>query len=56
MTDRQLADAAWVELTKTTDPYPVWVKKGQPASSHWAKAKALLDKIPASTGWGGSYG
>jgi hypothetical protein len=45
MTDRQLADQAWAELTKTTDSYPTWVRKGKPAASHWAKAKAFLDQI-----------
>ncbi len=45
MTNRELADAAWLELTKTTDAYPRWVSKGKPASSHWAKAKTLLDQV-----------
>lgn len=45
MTDRELADAAWLELTKTTDSYPAWVKKNKPASSHWAHAKGLLEQI-----------
>lgn len=45
MTDRQLADAAWAELTKTTDSYPAWVRKGSPPTSHWAHAKAFLDQI-----------
>lgn len=45
MTDRELADAAWAEATQTTDSYPRWVQKGKPASSHWAKMKALLDQI-----------
>jgi hypothetical protein len=45
MTNRELADAAWLELTKTTDPFPKWVSKGKPASSHWAKAKGLLDQV-----------
>lgn len=45
MTDQELAVAAWVQLTQTTDPYPTWVRKGKPASSHWAKAKVLLDQI-----------
>jgi hypothetical protein len=44
-TDRELADAAWHEITLTTDSYPTWVKKGKPATSHFAKAKALLDQI-----------
>lgn len=47
MTDRELWQAAWKELTLTTDPYPTWKKKGFPASSHWAKAKSLGDQIGA---------
>ncbi len=45
MTDRELADAAWAELTKTTASYPSWVKMGRSSSSHWAAAKTLLDQI-----------
>ena len=45
MTDKELAAAAWLELTKTTDPYPKWVSKGMPSTSHWAKCKAYLDQI-----------
>lgn len=45
MTDRELADAAWAELSKTTSSYPSWVKMGRPSSSHWAHAKSLLDQI-----------
>lgn len=45
MSDRDLAVAAWGEFSQTTDSYPAWVKKGRPASSHWAKGKALLDQI-----------
>lgn len=49
MTDRDLWLAAWKEITLTTDPYPTWVKKGKPASSHFAKAKAEGDQIGAVT-------
>ena len=45
MTDKELWQAAWKELTLTTDSYPTWKKKGFPATSHWAKAKALGDQI-----------
>lgn len=45
MTNEQLADAAWAELKLTTDSYPTWKKKGFPATSHWAKAKSLLDQV-----------
>ncbi len=45
MTDKELWQAAWKELTLTTDSYPAWKKKGFPASSHWAKAKSLGDQI-----------
>lgn len=48
-TDAQLRDQAWAELVQTTDSYPTWKKKGFPASSHWTKAKALLDQIGAVT-------
>lgn len=45
MTDAELRDAAWKELTLTTDSYPKWKSKGYPANTHWGKAKALLDQI-----------
>jgi hypothetical protein len=45
MTDALLRDQACAELRLTTDSYPAWVKKGKPASSHWAKAFALLAQI-----------
>lgn len=45
MTDREKWLQAWHELTLTTDSYPAWKKKGYPASSHWAKAKAIGDTI-----------
>ncbi len=48
MTDQELWAAAWKELALTTDSYPTWKRKGFPASSHWAKAKALGDQIPAA--------
>lgn len=48
MTDRELAAAAWLELTKTTDSYPTWKRKGFPPRSHWGKAKAFLDQIGAA--------
>jgi hypothetical protein len=48
-TDDQIAqsaiahiDTAWHELTLTTDPYPTWVRKGYPSSSHWAHAQSEL--------------
>ncbi len=47
MTDRDLWLAAWKELTLTTDSYPTWKRKGFPATSHWAKAKAIGDQIGA---------
>lgn len=47
MTDKELWQQAWQELTLTTDSYPTWKKKGFPSSSHWAKAKALGDQIGA---------
>lgn len=47
-TDKELWDAAWLEFTKTTDPYPTWVKKGKPAESHWAQGKAKGDQIGAT--------
>jgi hypothetical protein len=49
MTDKELWDAAWKELTLTTDSYPAWKKKGFPVTSHWSKAKVLgeqIDKAP----------
>ena len=45
MTNREHADAAWLELTKTTDSYPAWKRKGFPAGTHWAAARAHLDQI-----------
>lgn len=45
MTDSELRDAAWKELTLTTDSYPKWKSKGYPSATHWGKAKALLDQI-----------
>lgn len=50
MTDKGLWDAAWKEITLTTDSYPTWKKKGFPASSHFAKAKALGDQIGVAPG------
>jgi hypothetical protein len=49
MSDKELWQAAWRELELTTDPYPTWKKKGFPATSHWAKAKALGEQIGAVT-------
>lgn len=49
MSDADLAAQAWAEFGQTTDPYPTWVRKGKPASSHWAKGKALLDQIGGSS-------
>ena len=49
MTDAELRDAAWRELTLTTDTYPAWRRKGFPAGTHWAKAKGLLDQIGLTT-------
>lgn len=46
-TDRDLWLAARLELERTTDSYPAWVKKGKPASSHWARAFAIGEKIGA---------
>lgn len=48
MTDAELRDAGVTELEQTTDPYPTWVRKGKPSSSHWAKAFALLAQIGAA--------
>jgi hypothetical protein len=45
VTDRELADAVWNELTKTTDSYPTWKRKGFPSGTHWSKAKAFNDQI-----------
>lgn len=47
MTDAEIRDAAVAELEKTTDSYPTWVRKGRPASSHWAKAFGFLAQIGA---------
>ncbi len=47
MTDQELWAAAWAELTKTTDAYPTWARKGFPSSSHWAIAKKYGDQIGA---------
>lgn len=47
MTDADFRDAAVAEFEKTTDPYPTWVRKGKPASSHWAKALAFFAQIGA---------
>lgn len=44
-TNKELADTAWAELTKTTDSYPAWKKKHYPSTSHWAHAKNYLDQI-----------
>lgn len=44
MTDRELADQAWQELTQTTITYDRWRKQGF-TSGHWRNAKALLDQI-----------
>lgn len=55
MSDTDIRDAAVGEFEKTTDPYPTWVRKGKPSSSHWAKGFALLGQIGAATpppaGW-----
>ncbi len=62
MTDQELWAAAWAELTKTTDAYPTWRKKGFPSSSHWAIAKKYGDQIgatpapPSTLDLMGSYG
>jgi hypothetical protein len=48
VSDRDLWQAAWKELTLTTDSYPAWKKKGFPASSHWAKARTIGDQIDGS--------
>jgi hypothetical protein len=45
MTPEELADAAWQELTLTTDSYPKWKQRGFPSNTHWGKAKAYLDQI-----------
>lgn len=45
MSDSTLRDQGVAELELTTDPYPTWVRKGKPSSSHWAKAFAYLDQI-----------
>lgn len=47
MTDKELWDAAWKELTLTTDSYPQWKRKNFPSGTHWSKAKALGDQIGA---------
>lgn len=47
MNDAQIRDAAVNEFEKTTDPYPTWVRKGKPSSSHWAKGFELLAQIGA---------
>ncbi len=44
MTDRELWEAAWAELTKTTDSYPQWKAKKFPPT-HWSKAKTIGDQI-----------
>lgn len=43
-TDAERAALAWTYLTKTTDSYPTWRRKGFP-NTNWAKAKAELDAI-----------
>ncbi len=45
MTDKELRDAAWVELTKTTDTYPKWKSRGFPPATGWGRAKSFLDQI-----------
>jgi len=45
MTDAELRDAAWVELTKTTDSYPKWKLRGFPPATGWGRAKSFLDQI-----------
>ncbi len=45
MTNKETWDAAWKELTLTTDSYPQWKRKGFPGGTHWSKAKALGDQI-----------
>lgn len=45
MTDRELAAAAWAELTQTTDPWWKWRDRGFPSGTHWSKAKAYQDQI-----------
>lgn len=47
MTDAELAQAAWLELTKTTDSYPKWKSRGFPSGTHWSNAKGLIDQIGA---------
>lgn len=44
MTDRELAAAAWAELTQTTITYDRWRKQGF-TPGHWANAKTLNDQI-----------
>jgi hypothetical protein len=46
MTDKELWQAAWKELTLTTISYPRWEKQNF-NSGHWANAKALGDQIGA---------
>lgn len=57
MTDRELAAAAWAELTRTTITYGKWKQQGF-TPGHWANAKGLLDQIgatppppPPAAGW-----
>ncbi|MBA2706603.1 MAG: heparin lyase I family protein [Gemmatimonadaceae bacterium] len=49
MTPAELRDAAWVELTKTTDSYPKWKARGFPPATGWGKAKSFLDQIGAAS-------
>jgi len=67
VTDRELADGAWAELTQTTVGYINKKWKVPPAGTHWANAKALLDQIgvappppppppPPSTGYASLVG
>jgi len=45
MTDKELKDAAWVQLTKTADLYPKWKARGFPPATGWGRAKSFLDQI-----------
>lgn len=46
MTDRELWEAAWAELTQTTVTYDRWRRQGF-TPGHWANAKKLGDQIGA---------
>jgi hypothetical protein len=48
VTDAELRDAAWSELTKTTITYTKWKNQGFTVG-HWANAKTYLDQIGQTT-------